>query len=136
MHKARYDATTTRKEKTDITQEIVRIVQTSGEPPGRFIKEDGESGGWEEVDDEVSRIKVSTSLRYKAKSSGASASRTPAVVSTESPFQHEQLQDSNARASQEEEAKATQSGNSIPLLSNHAMLFKLDCDPPGKPKQS
>jgi hypothetical protein len=60
----RYNAATLRKEKTAITQEIVEIIQTSGDPPGRFIQFDQEADWRVQVEDEVARRKVGHSIRY------------------------------------------------------------------------
>jgi hypothetical protein len=67
MHSMRYNAATLRKEKTAITQEIVEIIQTSGDPPGRFLQFDQEAPGWVKVKDEVARRKVSHSIRYDSR---------------------------------------------------------------------
>jgi hypothetical protein len=63
----RYNAATLRKEKTAITQEIVEIIQTSGDPPGRFIQLDQEADWWVQVEDEVARRKVGHSIRYDSR---------------------------------------------------------------------
>jgi hypothetical protein len=47
-----------RDEKTQITQEIVQVVQQA---TGRFLKDDG--AGWVEVDDGIARLKVSHVFR-------------------------------------------------------------------------
>lgn len=56
--------TSSKKEKTEITQRMVNSIQTNG----RFLKE-SEMIGWVEVPDEVARIKVSHAFRdsYKVK---------------------------------------------------------------------
>jgi hypothetical protein len=66
MHSVRYNATASRNEKTLITQEIVRSIQTS-DPPGRFLKFDKEANGWVEVDAAAARIKVSHAIRYASR---------------------------------------------------------------------
>jgi hypothetical protein len=66
MHSVRYNTTTSRNEKTLITKEIVRSIQTS-DPPGRFLKFDKEAKGWVEVDDAAARIKVSHAIRYASR---------------------------------------------------------------------
>jgi hypothetical protein len=67
MHSMRYNATTLRKEKTAITQQIVEIIQSSGDPPGRFLEFDREVDGWVKVGDEVARRKVSHAIRYDSR---------------------------------------------------------------------
>jgi hypothetical protein len=68
MHSVRYNSTTSRKEKTAITQEIVHTVQTTGEPrPGRFLRYDKDVNGWVDVDDVAARIKVSHAIRYASR---------------------------------------------------------------------
>jgi hypothetical protein len=66
-HSVRYNSTTSRNEKTAITQEIVHNVQTTSEPPGRFLKFDKDANGWMEVDDVRARIKVSHAIRYNSR---------------------------------------------------------------------
>jgi hypothetical protein len=67
MHSVRYNATTSRHEKTAITQEIVRSIQSAGDPPRRFLKFDKEADGWVEVDDAAARVKVSHAIRYASR---------------------------------------------------------------------
>jgi hypothetical protein len=67
MHSVRYNSTTSRNEKTAITKEIVQSIQTTGEPPGRFLKFDKDANGWVEVDDVAARIKVSHAIRYASR---------------------------------------------------------------------
>jgi hypothetical protein len=67
MHSVRYNATTSRKEKTAITQEIVQIIHSESDPPGRFLKFDKDANGWVEVDDAWARIKVSHAIRYASR---------------------------------------------------------------------
>jgi hypothetical protein len=67
MHSVRYNTTTSRNEKTAITQEIVQSIQTTGDPPGRFVRFDKEANGWVEVDDAAARIKVSHAIRYASR---------------------------------------------------------------------
>jgi hypothetical protein len=56
-----YNATTSRNEKSRITQELVSKIKETG----RFLKYDIASGGWVAVLDEVARIKASQALRYR-----------------------------------------------------------------------
>jgi hypothetical protein len=68
MHSVRYNAaTTSRNEKTRITEEIVQSIQTTSDPPGRFVRFDKEANGWLEVDDAAARIKVSHAIRYASR---------------------------------------------------------------------
>jgi hypothetical protein len=67
MHSVRYNATTSRKEKTAITQEIVQIIHSESDPPGRFLKFDKDANGWVKVDDAWARIKVSHAIRYASR---------------------------------------------------------------------
>jgi hypothetical protein len=68
MHSVRYNAaTTSRNEKTRITEEIVQSIQTTSDPPGRFVRFDKEANGWLEVDDVAARIKVSHAIRYASR---------------------------------------------------------------------
>jgi hypothetical protein len=64
-----YNATSSRHEKTLITQEIVQSIQTAGDlpVPGRFLKFDKSANGWVEVDDAAARIKVSHAIRYASR---------------------------------------------------------------------
>jgi hypothetical protein len=66
MHSLRYNTTTSRNEKTAITEEIVRSIQTA-DPPGRFVKFDKEAKGWVEIDDAVARLRVSHAIRYTSR---------------------------------------------------------------------
>jgi hypothetical protein len=54
MHRARYEAASSRPEKTRIADEIVAIVKQTG----RFLKRDTDSGAWIELDDMQARAKV------------------------------------------------------------------------------
>jgi hypothetical protein len=67
MNSVRYNATTSRNEKTAITQEIVQRIQTACDPRGRFVKFDKDANGWVEVDDATARIKVSHAIRYASR---------------------------------------------------------------------
>jgi hypothetical protein len=67
MNTQRYLNATNRNEKTCITQEIVRIIQTYGTVPGRFLRHDAKAGGWYQVDDHEARVKVSHAVRYRTK---------------------------------------------------------------------
>jgi hypothetical protein len=67
MHSVRYNATASRNEKTAITQKIVQSIQTTSDPPGRFVRFDKEANGWLEVDDAAARIKVSHAIRYASR---------------------------------------------------------------------
>jgi hypothetical protein len=67
MHSVRYNAATSRNEKTAIIQEIVQSIQANGEPAGRFLKFEKDTNGWVEVDDAVARIKVGHAIRYVSK---------------------------------------------------------------------
>jgi hypothetical protein len=67
MHSVRYNATTSRNEKTAITEEIVQSIQAASDPPGRFVRFDKEANGWLEVDDAAARIKVSHAIRYASR---------------------------------------------------------------------
>lgn len=52
----------TKKGKSHISREIVAYVRRMN-PPGRFLKKDGATGNWEDVDDDTAREKVSQVLR-------------------------------------------------------------------------
>jgi hypothetical protein len=65
MNMQRYLNAGSRNEKTWITEEIVEIIQTYGNPPGRFLRYKPKAGGWYEVDDEEARVKVSHTVRYR-----------------------------------------------------------------------
>lgn len=67
-NRERYTAAPSRGSKTKIIHEIVRVAQTAGDPPGRFLKFHNELNAWVEVDDQVARIKVSHAIRHKPKS--------------------------------------------------------------------
>jgi hypothetical protein len=69
MHSVRYNATSSRHEKTLITQEIVQTIQTAGDlpVPGRFLKFDKSANGWVEIDDAAARVKVSHAMRYASR---------------------------------------------------------------------
>jgi hypothetical protein len=67
LNSVRYNATSSRHEKTLITQEIVRSIQSAGDPPCRFLKFDKEANGWVEVDDAAARVKVSHAMRYASR---------------------------------------------------------------------
>jgi hypothetical protein len=67
MNSVRYNATTSRHEKTAITKEIVQSIQTAGDPPRRFLKFDKEGDGWVEVDGAAARVKVSHAMRYASR---------------------------------------------------------------------
>jgi hypothetical protein len=67
MKSVQYNTTTSRNEKTAITQEIVQSIQTDSDPPGRFLKFDKNANGWVEVDDAAARIKVSHAIRYASR---------------------------------------------------------------------
>jgi hypothetical protein len=54
MHRARYEAASSRPEKTFIADEIVAIVKQTG----RFLKRDPDHNTWVEVDDMQARAKV------------------------------------------------------------------------------
>jgi hypothetical protein len=73
MQIVRYNAATSRNEKTAITQEIVQSIQTAGDRPGRFLKFDKDANGWVEIDDAVARIKVSHAIRYSSRNKNRKA---------------------------------------------------------------
>jgi len=58
--KSQYDTAKIRSSKTHISAEIVQLIKSAG---GRFLKRDEVEGLWVEVDDEVSREKVSMTFR-------------------------------------------------------------------------
>jgi hypothetical protein len=66
-HCVRYNATTSRTEKTIITQEIVESIQNADDRPGRFLKFDKGANGWVKVDDSVARKKVGHAIRYSSR---------------------------------------------------------------------
>jgi hypothetical protein len=86
MHSVRYSCATSRHKKTAIIQEIVQIIQSTGEPAGRFLKYEKAAGGWVEVDVAVARIKVSQAiqytLRYKKRKALLEAVETSSAEST------------------------------------------------------
>jgi hypothetical protein len=67
LNSVRYNATSSRHEKTAITQEIVQSIQTAGDPPRRFLKFDKSANGWVEIDDAAARLKVSHAIRYASR---------------------------------------------------------------------
>jgi hypothetical protein len=67
-HMDRYEQATKRAEKTDLTAEVVTVVNGRG---GRFLKQDG--GGWIEIDADCARDKVSHSFRNLRKTMGITA---------------------------------------------------------------
>lgn len=52
----------TKKGKSHISREIVAFIRRM-DPPGRFLKKDGVTGRWEDVEDDTAREKVSQVLR-------------------------------------------------------------------------
>lgn len=68
VNKNWYNASNSRHEKTRITEDIVNQIQHCGTETGRFLRYDGDSSGWIEVDDNTARIKVSQALRYTRRS--------------------------------------------------------------------
>lgn len=63
-----YEASRNRKDKTALSQAIVNEIQKSG---GRFLKViEGITDGWEELDDEAARDKVSHAFRNQRRISG------------------------------------------------------------------
>ena len=70
-HMLRYEQSSKRVEKTNLTSEIVQVVKGYG---GRFLKQ--ENGGWIEIDDESARDKVSHSFRNLRQSMGASSTKS------------------------------------------------------------
>lgn len=89
----RYNTFSCRDDKTNTTRDIVGFVKTAGDMPGRFLKRDKLTNGWQEVDDETARVKAAQALRYHRDDSNSSsprsarstiaAPRPSAVVSTE-----------------------------------------------------
>lgn len=74
MHKDRYNnPSTTRSEKTKITNDIVHFIKFYNAEHGRFLKYHGIMGCWFEVEDEVARLKVSQALRYTRRSGNSSS---------------------------------------------------------------
>lgn len=85
----KYEQATKRVEKTDLTAEVVKVVNEKG---GRFLKQDG--GGWIEIDVDSARDKVSHSFRNLRKAmvttvTNKSASKGRAGVRSEPPSSSE-----------------------------------------------
>jgi len=79
MNRPRYNATAARNDKTTIIREIIRIIQTAGYPPGRFLKFHQEIDGWLEVDDEIAHVKVSHAIRHNPKPTQLSEVPAPGI---------------------------------------------------------
>ena len=62
-YSTKYDAATSKKSKTVLTEEIVTIIKSG---PGRFLAQ--ENGVWLECDDSIARTKVSQLFRSRRKS--------------------------------------------------------------------
>jgi len=77
MNQARFNAATSRLEKTQIAQEIVNLIAERG----RLLKFEEQRGGWVEVDNEVARTKVSHACRYRQRRQPAARSFPPPIVS-------------------------------------------------------
>lgn len=60
-----YDASNSRKDKTQITSDIVHQITECGTEKGRFLRLCPLNKVWFEVDEETARLKVSQSLRYE-----------------------------------------------------------------------
>jgi hypothetical protein len=123
MHSMRYNATTLRKEKTAITQQIVEIIQSSGDPPGRFLEFDREVDGWVKVGDEVARRKVSHAIRYDSryKKRKAPPETFEASVQEASTHRSDALRRGTARSGNHQE----RSGDRTPLVSDADILAGL-----------
>jgi hypothetical protein len=119
----RYNATTLRKEKTAITQQIVEIIQSSGDPPGRFLEFDREVDGWVKVGDEVARRKVSHAIRYDSryKKRKAPPETFEASVQEASTHRSDALRRGTARSGNHQERP----GDRTPLVSDADILAGL-----------
>jgi hypothetical protein len=143
MNKHRYLNAANRKEKTCITQEIVHIIQTYGNVPGRFLRYDAKAGGWYQVDDHEARVKVSHAIRYRTKYNDSHAEVSESTDSLSSLSDEEP--DTSLLVDQllpSEEADFTMCGahqpervqscvstsTTSPLLSDAAMLASLELD--------
>jgi hypothetical protein len=123
MHSMRYNAVILRKEKTAITQDIVEIVQISGNPPGRFLKFDREAHGWVKVGDDVARRKVSHAIRYDSryKKRKPPPETIEASVPEESTLRSDALRRGTAHSGNHQE----RSGDRSPLVSDEDILARL-----------
>jgi hypothetical protein len=123
MHSMRYNAATLRKEKTAITQEIVEIIQTSGDPPGRFIQLDQEADWRVQVEDEVARRKVGHSIRYysRHKKRKATPETLEASVQEASTLRSDTLHRDTAYSGDHQERL----GDRSPLVSDGDILARL-----------
>jgi hypothetical protein len=123
MHSMRYNATNLRKEKTAITQEIVEIIQSSGDPPGRFLGFDHAADGWVKVGDEVARRKVSHAIRYDSryKKRKAKQESFEASVQEASTHRSDALRQGTPRSGNHRE----RSGDRNPLVSDGDILAGL-----------
>jgi hypothetical protein len=74
-HMEKYEQATKRVEKTDLTAEVVKVVNERG---GRFLKQDG--GGWTEINVDSARDKVSHSFRNLRKSIGTTTTTTATIT--------------------------------------------------------
>jgi hypothetical protein len=122
---------TTRTQKTRIIQEIVLAIQTSGDQPGRFLMHDSSAGGWIQVDDEVSRVKISNAIRYKEKPArGAHVLAVSGCMQSSRRrmgtfYDAEEASVSSERARIIFVPQEQQVNNNSPLLSNEDILAEL-----------
>jgi hypothetical protein len=119
----RYNATNLRKEKTAITQQIVEIIQSSGDPPGRFLGFDHAADGWVKVGDAVARRKVSHAIRYDSryKKRKATQESFEASVQEASTHRSDPLRQGTPRSGNHRE----RSGDRNPLVSDGDILAGL-----------
>jgi hypothetical protein len=140
-HSVQYNSTTSRNEKTAITQRIVHTVQTTSEPPGRFLKFDKYANGWVEVDDVRARIKVSHAIRYASRykkrkappansePSSQEAGRKDSLANSEPSSQEASTIGSDTSPRREAHQQARPSARS-PLVSDECILAGLGQDAP------
>jgi hypothetical protein len=125
IHSVRYSGATSRHEKTAIIQEIVQVIQTSGDPPGRFLQFDEDADEWVKVDDAVARAKVSHAIQYTSRYRKRKA--PPESLEASSVAEPTILRSDNASRRSTVRGAHQQDGRS-PLVSDEVILAGLGYD--------
>lgn len=107
-HQDAYNSFTSREEKTNTTRSIVHLIKSGGDQPGRFLKYNGTTSGWEEVSDEAARIKVAQALRYRREDVGASGSARAAARRAEQQQQQSEEQQPQQQQQYDEQQEQPQ----------------------------
>jgi hypothetical protein len=135
MNMQRYLNAGSRNEKTWITEEIVEIIQTCGNRPGRFLRYKPKAGGWYEVDDEEARVKVSHTVRYRRRCMErheiSESTDSSLSLSGEQPDTVAEEAMSSVRGAPQPQRVTSDVSNTSTasrLLFNATMLADLECD--------